>query len=143
MAIIHKSLPLTNALLAGLQAAGLTVGDGEKPAGTGWQGTPGQSTFNGYLILYPFGGSLDGGLANPDEDADARYHIQANGATRQQCEHLQDAARVAMAAMTLTVAGRKVIQLRIDLLGGCARDDSVQPPLWIGFDRYACWTVPG
>lgn len=142
MTSVHLGRPVTDSILAAVAAVGLLVGDAGKPASGGWQGVAGQSTFNGYLILYPFGGSVDGTIGNPVEDAEVRYHLNAVGATRQQCEQMLDTARTALLAATVAVSGRATSRLWLDQLGGVARDDDVQPPIWIGFDRYRLMTWP-
>lgn len=136
---------LTDAIIAALTAAGLTVGDGEKPSAGGWSGPAGQSTFAPYVVVYPLvGGSTSGTIAAPDADATPLYQLTSVGGTRAQAEWAADKARTVMLSTSWwgDADGRKVIQVRVDMLGGARRDDLDQPPLWYSPDRYGVYTTP-
>lgn len=138
----HAARLVTDGVVAALEDAGLTVGDGEKPAGGGWVGTAGQSGFVPYVVVYPLaGGTVDGPIDGPAEDAYPLYQITAVGATRAQCEWAADTARDALLAGFL-LAGRRVAHVQVDMLGGTRRDDQNQPPLWYSPDRYSITTTP-
>ena len=135
---------LTDALVAVLTAAGLLVGDGAQPAGSGWQGEPGLSQFVPYCILHAIpGGITDGTIANPDEDAQNLHQATCVGATRQQAEWVADVARGALTApQAVTVAGRFVAIVSVDQLGGCRRDETVEPVVWMTADRFRVLSTP-
>lgn len=140
---LHSGLALTDAIIHVLESAGLLVGDGVAPAGYGWQGAPGQSGFTGYVTVYELtGGTLDGTIGLPDDDASLLYQFTATGATRKQCEWVADKARTTILASSLLIAGRQVQRVTVDMLGGTTRDDSVQPPVFFSPDRYRIWTTP-
>ena len=84
MTELHTGRLTTDAIILVLQTdGGLAVGDGEKPDGAGWQGTPGQSVFEPYVVVYPIaGGQADGTVSSPDADADSIYQFSCVGATR-------------------------------------------------------------
>lgn len=134
---------LTDAIIAALAAAPCDVGDGEKPTGAGWQGVPDQSQFAPYLVLHPVsGGTTDGTLAASDDDAASLYQLTAVGATREQAEWAADEGRDVMLGVAITVSGRSVAQVRVDMLGGARRDDTVQPSVWMAVDRYRVVSTP-
>lgn len=138
----------TAAVAAALDTAGLLVGVGTEPADSGWAGAPGQSLFRPYAVLWPItGGSTDGTLLHPDEDAQTLYQVTGVGSTVEQAEWVSDVART-----TLTTPGavditdpsdtRVVQTVTVDTLGGCRRDDDVVPPLWVTADRYRVISTP-
>ena len=143
MSVLHRGADVTDAIIYRLESAGFTVGDAEKPDNVGWQGSPGTSTFIGYVNVHPTpGGTTDGTLTAPTADAQSDYQLISVGATRSQAEHIGDEVREAMFQGPLTVNGRAVAQLRLDMLGGAIRDDQVQPALFYVSDRYRLLTVP-
>jgi hypothetical protein len=146
---VHLGNDLSTAIVAALTSAGLLVGDGEAPTTGGWQGTPMASPFVPYVDVHPIpGGFSDGTISTPDSDAGALYQLIAVGATRAQAEAIGDDVRAAMVAFTFTPTnGRAVSLVRLEMLGGAMRDDSirgnaVQPSVWIVSDRYRIFTVP-
>lgn len=143
MSSVHGGRLVTDAIIANLTAASLRVGDGVKPASGGWAGTPGQSAYNGYVVVHPLpGGITDGSLDAPDADGYPIYQMSTYGATRAQCEAIADSVRDVMLSEPLVLSSRKVMQVRIDMLGGSRRDDAIQPPEWHGVDRYRIITTP-
>lgn len=143
MSFLHNGRLVTDAIIANLVAASMRVGDGEKPVAGGWTGAPGQSAFAGYVVVHPLpGGITDGSLDEPDADGYPIYQMSTFGATRAQCEAIADAVRDVMLDEPLVLASRKVMQVRIDMLGGARRDDAIQPPEWHGVDRYRIVTTP-
>lgn len=138
----HLGRAVTDAVVATLEAAGLTVGRGEAPDQAGWQGTPAASTFKPYVVVHPLaGGQLDGAIDWGFEDAEIRYQINAVGATQQQAEWAADTARAALLDNDLAVAGRAVHRADVEL-GGARRDDQTQPPIWWIADRITLTTTP-
>lgn len=143
MTVDHRGSDVTDAIIYRLRSAGFTVGDGQKPDAVGWQGSPGTSTFVGYVNVHPTpGGATDGTLTEPEADALPDYQLISIGATRSQAEHIGDEVREAMFQGPLLVDGRQVAHLRLDMLGGVIRDDQVQPALFYVSDRYRLLTVP-
>ena len=140
---IFEASPFTNAIVAALEDDGLLVGDGEQPAGAGWQGEPDVSVFKAYMVVHAMvGGLLDGSIGDPDDDGSLMYQVSAYGATRAQCEWAADQARRVILTGPLLVAGQRVVRVRVDMLGGARRDDEVQPPLWLSAERYRLLTTP-
>jgi len=143
MSTLHRNSDVTAAIIYRLTSAGFVVGDNEAPDAGGWQGSPGASTFVPYVDVHPSpGGPTDGTMATPSSDAFPDYQIISVGATRAQAEHIGDEVREAMFQGPLTVPDRSVAHLRLDMLGGCVRDDTVQPAVWFVSDRYRLSTVP-
>lgn len=141
----HSGRLVTDAVIAVLEDAGLVVGDAEKPKTDpcGWAGAPGKSNFVPYVVVYPLaGGTIDGTLDGPHEDAWPLYQLTSVGATRAQAEWTADVARDALLANTLAVTGRRITHVQIDELAGARRDDLDQPPVWYSPDRYSIATVP-
>jgi len=144
VSVTFRGADLTTAIINTLTAAGFTVGDGEAPESAGWQGAQGTSTYIPYVDVHPTpGGLTDGPLNDPNTDAWADYQIISVGAVRRQAEVVGDAVRAAMLAAHLTVSGgRAVAYVRLDMLGGAIRDDSVQPSVFYVSDRWRILTVP-
>lgn len=143
MANLHSGLALTDAVIYVLRGVGLLVGDGEAPVGHGWQGTAGQSAFVGYVTVYELtGGNLDGSIGRPDDDASIVYQLTSTGASRKQCEWVADKAHTTLLGAPLSITGRQVQRVAVDMLGGTIRDDDVQPPVFWSPDRYRIWTTP-
>jgi hypothetical protein len=145
----HRGSEVTDAIVAALTTAQLLVGDGEAPVAGGWEGTPGASDFVPYVDVHPIpGGYSDGTVAEPDSDGGALYQLISVGASRTQAENIGDEVREAMTSTALTLAsGRQVALVRVEMLGGAMRDDSlrgnaVQPSVWMVSDRYRILTVP-
>jgi hypothetical protein len=143
MTTLHTAKATTDAIVHALESGGLTVGDGEKPDGAGWQGTPGQSTFTPYVVVVSFGGMSGGTIRHPDSDTEAIYQLSSVGATRSQAELVADEARTVMLEWPWTVAGRAIQLVRVDAYGGAFREDLGAPPLWSVPDRYRVFTTPG
>lgn len=138
----HLNRPLTEAIVAAINAAGLLAEAGQAPAGAGWQGSAAASTFVPYVAVYPMSGSLDGAIDYGQEDATKFVQLTCVGATVAQAEWASDVARVALLSTAPTVTGRSVALVVIDQLGSCTRDDAIQPPLWYVADRYSVTTTP-
>lgn len=149
MSTVHQGRPLTDAILASLAADDIIVGDNLKPPEDqddtcGWTGTPGQSTFIPYAIVWPIPGGVTSGTIQ-DEHADAFpiYQITSIGATRDQCEWLADKVRVvAERRSSWSPVGRTVMQVRVDQFGGATPDHTAQPPVHMCPDRYRPITTP-
>lgn len=144
-----KTKPVTDAIIAALTAAlpaGILVGDGDKPVGAGWQGTPGASDYVAHTIVDPIpGGILDGDLADSYNDAELLVALRHIAARRSQAEHAADLARtiVLNAALDISGSGHQVIQVGFDAIGGTRRDADVDPPVFVhAGDRFRIFTTP-
>jgi len=139
----HAARTTTDAVIEALTDADLVVGDGVKPDAGGWQGVPEQSDFVGYVTVHSLsGGVTRGPIEGINDDAEAPYQFSAVGHTRAQCEAMSDLAREAVLNASLTVDGKSVILVTVDMLGGARRDDIEQPPVWLAVDRYRVFTTP-
>jgi hypothetical protein len=141
-ALFHKPRPLTLGLIAAIGDAGVLVGDGVKPSGSGWQGASGSSTFKPYVVLSSLGGGSSGDLDNPNGDSEPQYQTALFAATVAQAEGVIDRVRSAILDATYTLPGRKNIGVVLDYGGLMSRDDDVQPPVWSLIDRWRFFTVP-
>lgn len=144
MTNLVSNAPITAALLELLRATPVAIGDGEQPENTGWVVPLDRSRFVAYGVLYPLpGGTLDGSIAEPDDDAETWYQLTGVGASREQAETVADITRAALvgARPTLT-GGRKVSRISCELLGGARKDADEEPPVWITTDRFVVATTP-
>lgn len=127
----HRTL--TNAVVGALRAAGLTVVDGHAPAAVA---AP-------YVAVQAAGALYDGSLGDPDAEATAAYLARCVGTGREQAEWLSDRARAALLDPdALTVEGRRVALVRLDLAGVYGVELDASPPLHVVVDRYRIWTTP-
>lgn len=137
----------TDAFIAALETALAdtiaVVGDAQKPAGAGWQGTPGQSEFTPHAIVYPWSGFIfDGSIAEPDDDAALEWQVTCVGRTRQQCESLVDNV-FELIGTRIAVTGRSTERVRLGSAGGGVREDeSVSPKVWVATPQLALWSTP-
>lgn len=117
---------------------------GDGGFGWGWQGTPGQSSFKPYAIVYPLtGGVFDGTLGNPDSDASLIWQVTCIGATREQCEWTVDTVNALLIGRPLAVAARLISRVWADMAGGgVRRDDAVQPAVYVATPRYRVESSP-
>lgn len=138
----HSGRSLTDAIISALETATLTVGDGTKPAGAGWQGTPGSANFNPYVVVYPTpGGFYDGTVGDAFADARVDYTISSFGASREQAQWGADTVFATLTdPSNVTVSGRTVQLLRPDVDGGVIRDDDVTPPIYHSPTRWRVMT---
>lgn len=112
--------------------------------GWGWQGEPGASTFKPYCIVIPLtGGTFDGPLGCPDNDASLIWQVTCVGANRPQCESIVDRVNDVLIGQPMTVSNRFIARVWADMAGGGARrDDTVQPPVFIATPRYRIESTP-
>ena len=145
-----RTRDITNALLGILNGTAATVGDGEMPAGAGWQGPPGSSEFVGFIVLRSYTGGMTrtagrGTITSPDADALSYYELLGVGATRDQAELLGDMARSHLVGARPTVAGRSIQSIAVEELGGTERDDTTEPGeprVWISADLICVSSTP-
>jgi hypothetical protein len=126
---VAPSRPHADAVVAALEAAGLLVGRGKQPPGSGWQGTPGASTFKGYAVLYTSPGSPDGNVADPNAYLDFSFQVTCVGASADGAQAISDRVQAALIGRILAVAGRSSypVYKTVDPIG--RRDDAVSPAL--------------
>lgn len=126
---VAPSRPHSDAVLAALTGADLLVGRGKQPAGSGWQGTPGSSTFKAYVVLYPSSGVPDGNAADPNTYLDYSFQLTCVASTSEGAEAVADRAKAALVGRVLPVAARASypVYVTADPIG--RRDDAVSPPL--------------
>lgn len=139
----HSARILTTAIETALSNAGLLVAVGSKPAGGGWQGTEGNSTFAAYTVVYPTpGGASMGSLSVPFDDVHSDYTISSFGSTVAQAQWGDDKVRATLtAASALSVSGRSVQLVAPDVDGGVIRDDDVTPPIFHAPTRWRVMTT--
>lgn len=120
----------TDAIIAALETAGLTVGDADA-AGLS---AP-------YVVVYSIpGGRVSGTLANPHEDAEIVYQVTCVGSTREQAEWLADKSMTLLDG--LSVAGRSIAFVDADGFPGTRRDTDVTPPVFVSTPRFTVTTTP-
>lgn len=126
--------PHALAVIAALEADGLTVGDHIAP---GDSDPP-------YHVLYMLpGGELDGPMTAPEADADFRFQITTVGRLPDEARWHADRAAAALESEPVTVAGRFVCRIRpIEASNGVRRDDDVTPPLFYVVARYGARSFP-
>ena len=118
----------TDAVVAALEAAGLTVGNAS-----------GHGLTPPYVVVYRISGTRDGEAAAPEDRAELIYQLTCVGAMAEAAEYVQDEAE--MALRSLTVAGRSV-RVYVESDGPVSRDDDLSPPLFYSTPRYRLWTTP-
>ncbi|MEV8638096.1 hypothetical protein AB0395_41235 [Streptosporangium sp. NPDC051023] len=135
---VATARPHADGIVALLTAAGVLVDRGKAPAGGGWAGNPGTSTFTGYAVLYPFTGRDDAAsLAQTHDAFDFSFQITVVGATQDQAIGVMDAVRTALIGVTPVVAGRAAYPVyRMPLDQPISRDDAVVPPVHYGVVQF-------
>lgn len=134
---------LTQGIIDLLEGEYLLVGDGDKPSGGGWQGTPGQSDFEPYIVVNAVtGGYFDGTLGDPFADARPDYIISSFGATQQQAQWGNDTVHAVLTTSKPTVSGHVVELIVPDVDGGTVRDDDVTPPVFYSPSRWRFFLTP-
>lgn len=88
-----------------ISSAAVRVAQGKLPAGAGWSGTPGASTFNMYTVIYPLGGAVDGPQNEIDRDVDARVQLTCVGPTVQSVLSYSDDVLAAVRGERITAGG--------------------------------------
>lgn len=141
---VALAAPHTDGILAALAAGSILTGRGSKPTGAGWQGTPGNSQFKGYVVVWPQPGTPEGTLADSQRDLLYTFQTTAVGATAQQAEVIADLARARLLARppTVTVTGRVVQPLWQILDRPVERDDDLNPAEFYVVTQYQMRTEP-
>lgn len=107
----------------------LLVGQGERPAGSGWQGEPGRTKYIPYAIVYPFPGRPDGDLADPSRYLDYSVQVTCVGSTSEASEAAMDLAKAALVDRPLSVPDRFSYRGQLITDQPSTRDDDVAPPV--------------
>jgi hypothetical protein len=128
---VAAARPHTDGVEAALEAAGLLVGRGRQPAGSGWQGQEGASDFLAYVVLYPSPGATDGNVADPHEYLDYSFQTTCVAASQEGAEAVADLVKTALVGQTVTVTGRACYPVYAVADPPVRRDDTVTPPLHI------------
>jgi hypothetical protein len=134
--------PHTDAIAAALTAAGLLVGRGRQPAGSGWQGQPGSSTYRPYVVLYPSPGTTDGNLADPHEYLDYTFQTTCVANTQEGAEAVSDIVKTTLVGTRPAVAGRSAYPVYVLADPITQRDDAVSPPLHYCTPQFRFRTQP-
>lgn len=140
--VVATARPHTDAVAEKLTVAGLLVGRGTKPEGSGWQGEQGVSTFTPYAVLFPSSGTTAGDLCDPHEYLD--YQVQATcvAATQEGAEAVVDTVKATLVGVRLTVLGRSLYPFQIVSDRPATRDDKVAPPLHYAIVQLSCRSGP-
>jgi hypothetical protein len=121
----------TAAIVAVLEAAGLTVGNG---SGIGLTAP--------YVVVYSDSGAVDGPLGDRFADLDQTVILHSVGTGPEQAQWVADKARTALLGSTPTVTGRTVLYVDHADSQPLYRDDDVTPPLYLAVDTYTFSTTP-
>jgi hypothetical protein len=134
--------PHTDAVYDALTNAGLFVGRGVKPDGSGWQGEPSATVYVPYVVLYPSPGMTDGDLCDVNEYLD--YQVQATcvAATQEGAEAVADQVKTVLAGRRLAVTGRSLYPMQILSDRPATRDDQVAPPVHYAIVQFGCRSGP-
>lgn len=96
-----------------------------------------------YYVLHLLpSGEHDGPLDDPDADWQLEYQVVSVGVGEEQAEGYADLARVTLQGTPLVVSGRDIWRVEATSLGGVARDDGFQPPLFFVPEVYQVGTTP-
>lgn len=120
----------TDAVIAALETAGLTVYDGVAPA------TPGTK----YAVVHHINDEFSGTLAQPFEDARLVYQVTCVATTREQVEWVMDKAMVLLDGFE--VDGRHIAFVRPDGGPGIRWDADVTPPVFYATPRFTVISTP-
>ena len=129
--------PHALAIIAVLEAAGLTVGDGEgKKSGA-------ETVAPQVIVRMIPGGTIDGSVSNPEELADARFSLVAVGRVAAEARFTADKAAQALSGATFTVAGRTIRRVRpMEPWGRAEVDHDVSPPHFYSTRVFGMWSFP-
>lgn len=135
---IHKQGPFVDWLIGVLEDGDLTVGDGVAP--------PSVPSGAGFCVVYSIaGGSTDGTIDNPNEDASPNIQVTSSSFMPAQCRYLADRVReLVHAAVPADLSdGRRVFWINFPVASmTMVRDDDAQPPRYYIPDRVELGTTP-
>jgi hypothetical protein len=126
---VAAAAPHTTAVEAALEDAGLAVGRGIQPSGSGWQGQEGASAHVPYVVLYPGSGTTDGTIAVPTEYLDYTCQLTCVAAVQAAAESVADVVKATLVDRPLSVPSRASYRGQLLLDRGAERDDAVAPPV--------------
>jgi len=129
--IVPEGRTHTDAAIACLEAAGLTVGDAS-----------GSNLAKPYLVIYGDQGTLDGPMGDRFADLNQTLTVHGVGDGPQQAQWVGDKARAALLSTPVDVTDRAVLYLTHLTTVPIQRDDSIQPPIFYTVDQYALATTP-
>lgn len=134
----HPELhPHVQAVVTHLRAAPLTVGN------HGWPGTDPHADAPYTVVYLIAGGTVDGTLADPDDDSDLVIQLTSVGIGAEQALRTSDLGRAAMVGHRFVVSGRRCQPCRLRAASdGARRDPDLTPPLFYCVDRYTVPTFP-
>lgn len=121
----------TAAVIATLQAAGLTVGDG---SGAGLSGK--------YAVVYADLGVPDGPMGDRFADLDQTVFVHSCGSSAEQAQWVGDKTRAALLAGALSIDGRAVLYVDHVTSQPVQRDDDISPSVFYAVDQYTVATTP-
>lgn len=88
------------------------------------------------------GGLLDGPVGAPDDDGEMPIQVTYVGTGPEQAEWMRDRGRAALVGReTITVEGRLVWRVSLEMSQTSQRDNTVQPPLFYAVDRCRIYTT--
>lgn len=126
---------ITDAVIARLATTGLDVVDGHLdgpvPAAGRWltvQQTPGRW-------------GDDGTLGDPHDSGFASFLVRAAGASRAEAEWVADQARASLLETPMTLSGRVVLQVELDVAGQHLTDTDTDPATHLSIDRWRVWVA--
>lgn len=133
MTTIPRQRDHTASVINVLTAAGMSAGDGVKPAGAALP----------YVVVLPFGGPpASGPVSDQHADVSPQVLVRGVGLTQASAEIAADNARAVLLSTPLAVPDRVVTQVVLETSQPVQRDDDVSPPLYYSTDVYAVWTTP-
>jgi hypothetical protein len=131
------------AFFAAVKAAWPLTGDAQAPDGVGYDDMG--RLEQPYAVVYPQGtGQVDGSLDATDLDSDAWPSTQVTyvGRTRDQADSLRTLVRGRVLGTFLTVSGRQVGPVRLELERPIQADHKAPPVLFYAIDLYRAFNTP-
>lgn len=141
---------LTEAVITKIAETGKPVGDGVTPKNAAWTGgqpNKDATNFVPYSVVTPGTSSMATGPINDFRaDWQTSYIVSSFGVSREQTEWMADLARTKLALLVGSIldlgdSNYKVIQVRVDSIGGIQRVDATEPQYWGQTDAYTVWVT--
>lgn len=136
------------AVEATLATTGIPVARGDKPAGAGWQGVPGTSSFVPYMVLDAIpGGVTSGSAGDPQADVSVPFDVRCIGASATQAEKVADRARRVLCESrdAVVVPGRALLlPVSLEMASPARADMSMGDgqTLFVSSPRFRLHTTP-
>lgn len=123
------------------------IGDGEAPEAGGWDDDPNapDSSYVPYVVLAPqTAQEASGSLDDSNSEWRVPYTFSSYGITREQVEWNADRTRQAMVSLArvvvdLDTGNWKILQSRVNSIGGVARNDNTEPSEFSQVDVVTMW----